>query len=605
MLASVESILASYNQSPDCNTKFGRFDDKYYVSICTPLMSRAHKLLRQASELVMVDAADGLGKQRHRLYLFISPTAAGGVPVGAVITNTEQQLVFEAALRDLVECFPVESFFGQGFPSVFLTDNDLKEREPLQHLFPQSRLLLCQFHMLKAVWAWLCDSKHGVSRDDRQEVYMAFKSALYAPTEQELCEKFHTLTELTAFDDSERCAQYFELLWSYKEDWAFAYRTGLPLRGSNTMNYIEVAFRILKDCVFDRVMAFTLPQLVDFIVTRYEAYMEKRLLDFSSGHYSKALLCNMMPSSGNIASADVSVVDAAACTYSVRSSSGDSMYSVDLARGFCTCYQGASGKLCKHASAVLLQLDDKLCTAYNVVNYDTKVLLFRVATGNTPPPDWLLPLDCPAANSASASDQHTNVCASDSQHISTEQPQPFFVSDSITSTVSISDTLSKEQSEALSAVDMARLDVLFGRIKQGLVDSANIFVPACRRMLDNTDKFAATDTGLVSAMHTFGKYSGLQPVKARPVGTFSRRRGVQIGVQLTAVGRRRQTLSGKRKLSAGRPSGLVSARSSRQLAAHDYTTFGSLPARKRKAPHNLQQCVYGNVGLGSTKRAKK
>jgi len=50
MLASVESILASYNQSPDCNTKFGRFDDKYYVSICTPLMSCAHKLLRQASE---------------------------------------------------------------------------------------------------------------------------------------------------------------------------------------------------------------------------------------------------------------------------------------------------------------------------------------------------------------------------------------------------------------------------------------------------------------------------------------------------------------------------------------------------------------------------
>lgn len=124
-------------------------------------------------------------------------------------------------------------------------------------------------------------------------------------------------------------------------------------------------------------------------------------------------------------------------------------------------------------------------------------------------------------------------------------------------------------------------------------------------MLDNTDKFASTDTGLMSAMHTFGKYSGLQPVKARPVGTFSRRRGVQIGVQLTAVGRRRQTLSGKRKLSAGRPSGLVSARSSRQLAAHDYTTFGSPPARKRKAPHNLQQCVYGNVGLGSTKRAKK
>jgi len=49
-----------------------------------------------------------------------------------------------------------------------------------------------------------------------------------------------------------------------------AYRAGLPLRGSNTTNYVEVALRIWKDCVFDRVMAFTLPQLVDFIVTCYE-----------------------------------------------------------------------------------------------------------------------------------------------------------------------------------------------------------------------------------------------------------------------------------------------------------------------------------------------
>ena len=86
---------------------------------------------------------------------------------------------------------------------------------------------------------------------------MAFKSVLYAPTEQELCEKFHTLTALTAFDDNARCGQYFDSLWACKEDWAFAYRAGLPLRRSNTTNYIEVAFRILKNCVFDRVMAFT------------------------------------------------------------------------------------------------------------------------------------------------------------------------------------------------------------------------------------------------------------------------------------------------------------------------------------------------------------
>jgi len=145
------------------------------------------------------------------------------------------------------------------------------------------------------------------------------------------------------------------------------------------------------------------------------------------------------------------------------------------------------------------------------------------------------------------------------------------------------------------------------RIKQGLTDSPESLVPACHRMLDNADKLASTDTGLLTAMHTFAKYSGMQPTKWRSVlSRFAtgKRRGIQIGVQPTAVGRRRQTLSGKRRLSAGRPAGLVSARASRELAAHDYTSLGTLPARKRKASHSLQQCVYGNVGLGCKKHAK-
>ena len=161
--------------------------------------------------------------------MFLSPTAAGGVPVAAIITNSEQELVFETALKDLIECFPTDSFSGQGFPTLFLTDNDLKERQPLQCLFPQSRLLLRQFHMLKAVWSWLRDSKHDVSRDDRHEVYMAFKSFLHAPTEMEMCEKFDKLLALSTFDDNEWCDQYFQSLWACKEDWASAYRAGLPL----------------------------------------------------------------------------------------------------------------------------------------------------------------------------------------------------------------------------------------------------------------------------------------------------------------------------------------------------------------------------------------
>jgi len=594
MLASLEAQVKQYNDQGVCKAQFGRVGDNYFVSLCTSLMARAHKFIPQTSELVMVDAAGGLDKQRHRLYLFICPTAAGGVPLGAIIADSEREEVFSAALQSLQQCFPCEAFFGTGTPQVVLTDNDLKERQPLQKQFPSARLLLCVFHVLKAVWSWLCDSHHGISRGDRQEIYMAFKRVLYATDELEVSAKFDALMKLTAVEDSAQCTAYLENMWACRTDWALAFRTGLPLRGSNTTNYIEVAFRVIKDCILDRVMAFSLPQLLDFLVTRYEAYMEKRLIDFSNGRYCKSMLRNMSLVESDIPDDSISsAVDESAGLYSVRSSSSGNVYDVDLAKGFCTCYVGACGKICKHASAVLLQTDAEMHTRYNVVSQEVKMVLFRVATNQCPPSEWFLPLtNCPAAQ------KDNNVPMSQS-HNEPDVSQQWESSQNESAEVA--------QNISLSVEDFARLSTLFSRIKQGLTDSPEIFVPACQRMLNNAEKFASTETGLVSAMYTFAKYSGMPAIRGiRKYTSINawRRRGVQIGVQPTAVGRRKLLLSGKRRLSAGRPSGLVSARNAKQLAEHDYTVFGSLPSRKRRAPHSLQQCVYSNVGLGGKKQAK-
>jgi len=187
---------------------------------------------------------------------------------------------------------------------------------------------------------------------------------MYATSASDMCEKFDRLMQLTAVADSECCTAYFSMLWDCRQDWVFALRIGLHLRGSNTTNYTEVAFRILKDCVFDRVMTFTLQQLVDFIVVHYEAYMQKWLTDFSSGRYTKALLCNWHQT---CATFHISEVHAAAGLYTVLSSCGSNWYSDDLMRGFCTCFVGAAGKLCKHAPAELLYRDVEICTGYKII----------------------------------------------------------------------------------------------------------------------------------------------------------------------------------------------------------------------------------------------
>jgi len=63
---------------------------------------------------------------------------------------------------------------------------------------------------------------------------MAFKDVLYAFTEKEMAEKYDRLMLLAAVEDNERCASYFANLWDCRQDWALAFRSGLPLRGSVT-----------------------------------------------------------------------------------------------------------------------------------------------------------------------------------------------------------------------------------------------------------------------------------------------------------------------------------------------------------------------------------
>jgi len=72
-------------------------------------------------------------------------------------------------------------------------------------------------------------------------------------------------------------------MWNSRLEWASCYRTELPLRGVNTTNYVEVTFKILKDTVLDRVMAFNVVQLLDFVLTRFEMYVERRLVDIAHG----------------------------------------------------------------------------------------------------------------------------------------------------------------------------------------------------------------------------------------------------------------------------------------------------------------------------------
>ncbi|XP_050498792.1 uncharacterized protein LOC126879645 [Diabrotica virgifera virgifera] len=582
----LENLLNEYVKVHSARAGFSYTTDKehYFVVLCTPIMLRIHKTVVQTSEVVMVDASGGVDKQRHRIYFLVTPTAAGGLPLGVIISDSEKESVFLEALTYLRNLVGTCAFNFKRHPKVFITDNDLKEINAIKKVFPESKTLLCQFHMLKSVWSWLCNQKHDVMKEDRQEIYFMFKNLLYSASLNCVNEAFSKLIFFTISKGYRKLNQYLNNLWRKKETWISYYRNALPLRGNNTTNYIEIVFRILKDCILNRTMAFNLTQLVDFILTRYELYLKQRLTDFGNGRYSSSLLKKMLPFKS---SNDFSVEKQFDTPDIYKVKCLQEEQTVDIIRGICTCSLGTSGKMCKHSSAVIFSLENDIKTAYNLVCTSTKRDMLYIANGIRPPPEWFSPLQKSLDSSiqtlpeTSGTQKYTELLAEDHGN-----------------------DADSGESQTLSDQELAQLETLFDRIKNGAKSNPTIFVPAIQKMLFNATSFANTETGLVSALYTFGSYSGVEQKNKRTLKSTKSRRShrIKIGVQPTAIGRRKYCLPGKRKVSAGRPAG--SRLTIEALQPHNYTTFGHLPSRKRKAPHNLESCVYDNKSLGMTKQAK-
>ena len=141
----------------------------------------------------------------------------------------------------------------------------------------------------------------------------------------------------------------------------------------------------------------------------------------------------------------------------------------------------------------------------------------------------------------------------------------------------------------LTTDEHEKLQHLFERINTGLHSSPAAFVPTVRTMLVNVEHKAAT------ALSTFSKYTGVP-------AAYRRRFDARIGVQPTATGRRKFGLAGRRPLGPGRPRYDDKVCVPHDLQVHNYTTFGRLQTRKQTVPHNLQEYVFRDVGLGCTKQ---
>ena len=124
-------------------------DQQTIVAICTPLMQRVHESFKSSGEMIFVDSSGNCDRHNSRIFLVLTHSPAGGLPLGMLVTTSESTPTIEAAFRLLQSVLPERAFFGRGVlgPQVVMTDDCTALRQGLHAVYPEACLILCIFHL--------------------------------------------------------------------------------------------------------------------------------------------------------------------------------------------------------------------------------------------------------------------------------------------------------------------------------------------------------------------------------------------------------------------------------------------------------------------------
>ena len=124
-------------------------------------------------EVVFVDSTSHVDQLNCYLMVMVCPSATGALPLAMLLTSGQSKQDYTEAFKLLQQTLGQESFFHQGYPSAFMTDDSEAKRGTLASIWPASKEFLCIFHILQAMWRWLWNAKNEVKLCDRKPLMKA------------------------------------------------------------------------------------------------------------------------------------------------------------------------------------------------------------------------------------------------------------------------------------------------------------------------------------------------------------------------------------------------------------------------------------------------
>ena len=219
------------------------------------------------------------------------------------------------------------------------------------------------FHILQQVWRWLHDKKNAIAQEDRPLILLKFKVVLYAKEVEDVDEKFTDLLDDAMVCKYSRFERYIKAVYTDRNMWALCCRKGLPLSGSNTTNFCESQFLVLKDEVLNCQKEVNVVALIDKLTNQFDNHYQNKMLSVASGKFdgfdsrrfkglakrTKDHVDYQIPSSEeqNQMLQDLQILGEN--TFLVKSShSCNREYLVDMNSGMCQCPIGSNGTAYKH-----------------------------------------------------------------------------------------------------------------------------------------------------------------------------------------------------------------------------------------------------------------
>ena len=329
------------------------------IAICDPFQKRVHKMVPQSGDLMMMDATSNLDRSDTKIFHLMCPSSVGGLPLATLVTTREDSKTIEFGLELLKTILPPYAFYGRGpalGPILCLTDDSDSERKALSSVWSQMSLLLCQFHLLQALWQWLWSGTHKIEKNDRAPLLKMFRKLVYSDTNEQFEEAEEHMKENDLYHKYPALMKHIEDdILPRHEEWSLVHRINekLPTSSVNTTNYVESSFRWTKEWQFNRHRAYNLFDLLQIVMDDSQ-YQARKCIDMANNVLTSRLKnqkSRYLTKKTKIDHTKIIKIDETTfmCPSETKK---DTFYTVDMALRLCECYMGRLKGPCKHKTVV-------------------------------------------------------------------------------------------------------------------------------------------------------------------------------------------------------------------------------------------------------------